>query len=122
TLRDQRGTEHLNTTTQSEAPDARRAFPCWDEPDFKATFEVTLIVDDDLTAVSNARVVEETDLANGKRQVEFAETMPMSTYLVAFVVGPFEATAPVDVDGVPLRVVTSPGRLGLTDFALETGA
>ena len=122
TFKDQTGTEQVIATTQFEATDARRAFPCWDEPDFKATFQVTLIVDQDLMAVSNAAVVEDTDLGNGKRQVEFAETMPMSTYLVAFVVGPFEATEPVDVDGVPLRIVTPPGKLGLSSFALEVGA
>src|SRR3954467_15234472 len=122
TFKDEAGTEHVIATTQFEATDARRAFPCWDEPDFKATFQVTLIVDEDLTAVSNAALVEETDLGNGKRQVEFAESMPMSTYLVAFVVGPFEATEPVLVDGVPLRVVTPPGKLGLPAFALESGA
>ncbi|MDQ1396398.1 MAG: tricorn protease interacting factor [Acidimicrobiaceae bacterium] len=122
TFRNDDGAECVIATTQFEATDARRAFPCWDEPDFKASFKVTLIVDDGLTAVSNASVVEETDLGNGKRQVEFAETMQMSTYLVAFVVGPFEATEPVDVDGVPLRVVVPPGKLGLTPFALEAGA
>jgi puromycin-sensitive aminopeptidase len=122
TLKDDDGSERTIATTQFEATDARRAFPCWDEPDFKATFKVTLIVDADQTAVSNGGVVEETDLGNGKRQVEFAETMPMSTYLVAFIVGPFQFTQPVDVDGVPLRVAAVPGREHLTGFAVEAGA
>ena len=55
-------------------------------------------------------------LGNGKRQVEFAETMPMSTYLVAFIVGPFQFTQAVDVDGIPLRVAAVPGRQHLTGF------
>src|SRR5262249_16137026 len=75
TFRDADGAEQVIATTQFEATDARRAFPCWDEPDFKAVFDVTLIVDDGLTAISNAAVSEEIDLGNGKRQVTFAETM-----------------------------------------------
>ena len=116
------GTEQVIATTQFEATDARRAFPCWDEPDFKASFAVTLIVDDGLTAISNGPVVEDEDLGNGKRQVRFAETMKMSTYLVAFVIGPFVLTDPVDVDGIPLRVACIPGREHLTAYALDAGA
>jgi puromycin-sensitive aminopeptidase len=122
TFKDEAGTEQVIATTQFEATDARRAFPCWDEPDFKASFAVTLIVDDGLTAISNGPAVEDEDLGNGKRQVRFAETMKMSTYLVAFVVGPFVLTEPVDVDGVALRVACIPGREHLTAYAIETGA
>ena len=67
-------------------------------------------------------MVEETPEAGGKRRVHFAPTMVMSTYLVAFVVGPLEHTDPVDVDGVPLRIVHPPGKGHLTAFALEVGA
>jgi puromycin-sensitive aminopeptidase len=122
TFRDEDGVEQVIATTQFEATDARRAFPCWDEPDFKAGFAITLIIDDGLTAISNGPVVEDEELANGKRQLRFAETMSMSTYLVAFVVGPFVLSDPVDVDGIPLRVACIPGREQLTAFALETGA
>jgi puromycin-sensitive aminopeptidase len=122
TFRDAEGTEQVIATTQFEATDARRAFPCWDEPDFKATFAVTLIVDRDLTALSNGAVVDDQDLGNGKRQVTFAETMPMSTYLVAFVVGPFEETEPVLVDGVPIRIASIKGKGHLTGFAEEAAA
>jgi puromycin-sensitive aminopeptidase len=122
TFRDAEGTEQVIATTQFEATDARRAFPCWDEPDFKATFAVTLIVDDALTALSNTALVEDKDLGTGKRQVTFAETMPMSTYLVAFVVGPFELTAPRMVDGVPLRIASIKGRGHLTHFGEEAAA
>jgi puromycin-sensitive aminopeptidase len=119
---DEDGVEHVIATTQFEATDARRAFPCWDEPDRKATFAITLIVDEHLTAISNSGVEEETDLGNGKRQVRFADTMKMSTYLVAFLVGPFEFSQTVDVDGVPLRVAAVPGKLHMAPFALEIGA
>jgi puromycin-sensitive aminopeptidase len=120
TFTDDDGVERVIATTQFEATDARRAFPCWDEPDFKAVFAVTLIVDDHLAAFSNAAVAEEAVLDNGKRQVEFADTMKMSTYLVAFVVGPLVVTEVVDVDGVPLRIACVPGRERLTGFAIET--
>jgi puromycin-sensitive aminopeptidase len=116
------GTEHLLATTQFEATDARRAFPCWDEPEYKAPFGITLVVPDGLQAVSNSRPIEEIPLGDGRRRIRFADTMAMSTYLVAFVVGPLEFTEPVDVDGVPLRVVHTPGRGRLTPFALEVGA
>jgi puromycin-sensitive aminopeptidase len=116
------GTRRTIATTQFEATDARRAFPCWDEPEYKASFAVTLDVADGLLAVSNGPVVDETDLGDGRRRVRFAPTMVMSTYLVAFVIGPLEATAPVDVDGVPLRVVHTPGNAHLTAFALESAA
>jgi puromycin-sensitive aminopeptidase len=119
---DDAGDEHVIATTQFESTDARRAFPCWDEPDLKATFTVSLVVDGDLMAVSNAAEVARTRLDDGRVRVDFAETVRMSTYLVAFVVGELEATSPVHVDGTPLRIVTPPGKLHLTDFALEAGA
>ena len=122
TFTDASGTEHIIATTQMESTDARRAFPCWDEPDLKATFEVTLVVDDALAAYSNGPVVDEQAEAGGRRRVRFAPTMVMSTYLVAFIVGPLEATEPLDVGGVPLRIVHTPGQADLTSFALAVGA
>ncbi|MBW3649407.1 MAG: M1 family metallopeptidase [Actinobacteria bacterium] len=115
------GVERVIATTQFESTDARRAFPCWDEPDFKAVFAVTLVVEEGLVAISNGPVVREVPM-DGKRAVTFADTMVMSTYLVAFVVGPLELTAPVDVDGTPLRVAYVPGKAHLSAFALEVGA
>ncbi len=121
TFTDETGAERVIATTQMEATDARRAFPCFDEPEYKATFEITLVVDEGLAAFSNGPVVEETPAPGGRRRVRFAPTMVMSTYLVAFVVGPLEATDPVDVDGVPLRIVHAPGKDHLTAFALDVG-
>ena len=109
-------------STQFESTDARRAFPCWDEPAFKAVYQVTLVVDDNLTAISNAAVARESAIAGtGKKSVVFADSMKMSTYLVAFIVGEFEATAPVTADGVPLRVLAVPGKKALADFAVAIG-
>ena len=116
------GSTRTIATTQFEATDARRAFPCWDEPDLKATYGVHLVIDSDLLAVANAAEVARTEMPNGKVEVSFATTMKMSTYLVAFIVGELEATDPVDVDGTPLRIVVPPGNLHLTGFALEMGA
>jgi len=109
-------------STQFESTDARRAFPCWDEPAFKAVYQITLVVDQALTAISNAGVVRETLLpGTGKREVVFADSMKMSTYLVAFIVGEFEATEPVLVGAVPLRVWAVPGKQRLAHFAVEIG-
>ncbi len=108
-------------TTQFESVDARRAFPCFDEPDRKAVFEITLVVEPDVDAISNSPVVGIDDVG-GKRRIRFSPTMKMSTYLVAFVIGKLEMSETVDVDGVPLRVVCTPGKLPLAEFALEVGA
>ena len=124
TFTDTDGVEQVIATTQFEATDARRAFPCWDEPDHKASFAISLIVDEDLFAVSNASELSRVPAPDriGKHLVRFAETIVMSTYLVAFVVGPLEATVPIDVDGTPMRVIYPKGKGHLTDFALEVGA
>lgn len=116
------GAEHVIATSQMQSTDCRRAFPCWDEPDFKAVFAVTLVVDDGLLAVSNGREIERAPRPDGKVAVTFADTMVMSSYLVAVVVGPLVATEWVDVDGIPLRLVHVPGKEGLTEFGLEIGA
>jgi puromycin-sensitive aminopeptidase len=121
TFTDGDGRERVIATTQFESTDARRAFPCWDEPEHKATFQVSILAPDGLLALSNTPVVDEQP-AEGGRWVTFGRTMKMSTYLVAFIVGPLVTTEPVDVDGVPLRVAFVPGRERLTDFALELGA
>ncbi len=124
TFTDTDGVEQVIATTQFEATDARRAFPCWDEPDHKASFAISLIVDEDLFAVSNASEISRVPAPDriGKHLIRFAETIVMSTYLVAFVVGPLEATEPIDVDGTPMRIVYPRGKGHLTDFALEVGA
>ncbi len=122
TYKDADGNNKPLASTQFESTDARRAFPCWDEPAFKAVFQVALVVDQGLTAISNARVVREIPLpGTGKKEVVFADTIKMSTYLVAFIVGEFEATEPVMVGDAPLRVIAVPGKKQLAGFALEIG-
>ncbi len=122
TFTDEKGEERVLATTQFEATDARRAFPCWDEPDLKATFAVTLDVPADLLAIANTREVARQELEDGAVRIHFAESMVMSTYLVAFVIGPLEVTDPVPAGGVDLRVVHPMGKGDLARYALEVGA
>jgi puromycin-sensitive aminopeptidase len=122
TYKDAAGVSHTMAATQFESTDARRGFPCWDEPAFKAVFGVTLVVPDGLAAVSNTAVASEAPVGSGKKAVTFADTIRMSTYLLAFVVGELEATEPVMVGKTPLRVWCVPGKKPLAHFGLAGGA
>src|SRR6185436_5649685 len=76
TYRDTNGEEKRRASTQFESPRPSRAFPCWDEPAFKAVYQITLIVDENLAAISNARVASETVLPDSrKKKVVFADTI-----------------------------------------------
>jgi len=121
TYKDQSGAPQTMAATQFEATDARRAFPCWDEPDFKAVFATTLVIDPSLTAVSNTSVVSDS-VQSGKRVMRFADSIKMSTYLVAFIVGQLEATKAMYVGSTPLRLWTVPGKQPLTPFGHEIAA
>ncbi|MCI0678752.1 MAG: M1 family metallopeptidase, partial [Actinobacteria bacterium] len=112
------GTEHPIATSQCQATDARRVFPCWDEPDFKATFKTSMTVPLGVEAYSNAQEVARRE-TGGKARFDFATTMRMSTYLLAFIAGPFEATDPVVVRGTPIRIIVPRGNLHLADVALR---
>jgi puromycin-sensitive aminopeptidase len=115
------GSEHIIGSTQCQATDARRIFPCWDEPEFKAVFAITMAIEPHLTAVSNWPEVERT--SRGELvAVRFDDTMVMSTYLVAWCVGELEITEVRNVAGVALRVVHVPGKGHLTQFALDCAA
>ena len=121
TYKDERGATHNLAATQFEATDARRAFPCWDEPDFKAVFATTLVIDPTLTAVSNSTIASET-VAGEKKVVRFADTMKISTYLVAFIVGRIEPTEPVMIGQTPLRLWAIPGKGHLARFGQDIAA
>jgi len=119
--KDPSGVSRTMAATQFEATDARRAFPCWDEPSFKAVFAVTLAIEPALTAVSNTAIVSET-LENGRKVVRFADSIVMSTYLVALVVGELEATEPATVGGTRLQIWCVPGKKRLARFGQEIGS
>jgi puromycin-sensitive aminopeptidase len=119
--KDPTGVSHTMAATQFEATDARRAFPCWDEPAFKSVFSVTLVVEPSLAVVSNTAVKSE-KLDKGRKVIAFADTIKMSTYLVAFVVGELEATDAVHVGRTPLRVWCVPGKKRLAAFGQDIAA
>lgn len=121
TYKNERGVTHSLAATQFEATDARRAFPCWDEPDFKAVFATTLIIDPTLTAVSNTTIASEA-LVGEKKVVRFTDTIKMSTYLVAFIVGRIEPTEPAMIGNTPLRLWAIPGKKHLTKFGQDIAA
>jgi aminopeptidase N len=105
--------------TQMEATDARRAFPSWDEPAYKATFDVSLMIDSADTAISNGAQMSDTPGPEaGKHTLVFAQTPKMSTYLVAMLVGDFVCRSG-SADSVPVRVCSTPDKRALTGFALE---
>jgi len=118
-FKDADGVEHALAASQCQATDARRVFPCWDEPDMKATFQTTMVVAGGLEAYSNSSETGRRTLRDGSVEISFAATMKMSTYLLAFLVGPFEATEPTVVRGTPIRIIVPKGNLHLTDVAMD---
>jgi len=114
------GTERYLATTQMEATDARRAFPCWDEPGLKAAFDVTLVVPSDLEAISNMPIASREDVAPDATAVRFEKTPVMSTYLLAFIVGDLESIEQRDAEGTLHRVWTARGKTEQGRYALDT--
>jgi len=105
--------------SQFEATDARRAFPSFDEPDYKATFDITAVAEKGLVAISNQKIVSDTPGPGDKHTVRFATTARMSSYLAALVVGNFEYIEG-EADGIPIRVYSTPGKKEMGKFALES--
>jgi aminopeptidase N len=104
--------------SQMESTDARVAFPCFDEPDYKATFDITAIVDKGDTAISNGQIVSDTPGPGDKHTIRFSPSPKMSSYLVALTVGDWKCASD-DVDGIKLNVCTVPGKENLTRFPLD---
>jgi aminopeptidase N/puromycin-sensitive aminopeptidase len=105
--------------TQFESTDARRAFPSFDEPAYKATFDITTVADKGQVAISNSKIVSDTPGPGDKHTVRFATSPKMSSYLAALVVGNFEYIEG-EADGIPIRIYTTPGKKEMGRFALET--
>jgi len=106
-------------SSQFEATDARRAFPSFDEPDYKATFDITVVADKGLAAISNQKVISDEPGPGNKHTVRFATTAKMSSYLAALVVGNFEYVEG-EADGIPIRVYATTGKKEMGKFALES--
>jgi aminopeptidase N len=106
--------------TQFESTDARRAFPCFDEPAYKAVYNIKLVIDKGDTAISNGKIVSDSPgPGDGKHTLTFSPSPKMSTYLVAMMVGDFVCKSGA-ADGIPIRVCTVPGKENLVGWALTS--
>jgi aminopeptidase N len=115
-----RGARKVMLGTQFEATDARRFFPCWDEPAFRARFQLTAVVPENWLAVSNMPIESEKKIAGGK-EVRFAPTPPMSSYLNVFVAGELDFIES-RVGPTQIRVIATKGKAELGRYALEASA
>lgn len=113
------GEEQYLATTQFESTDARRSFPCFDEPSQKAIFDVTLMVPSHLIVISNTIEAKVWEHEAGIKAIQFLPTPKMSTYLLAFIVGQFDFIEGKTKSGVLVRVFTTPGKKHQGEFALN---
>jgi aminopeptidase N len=121
--KDTNGKDKIVASTQFEALDARRAFPCVDEPAAKATFCLTLVVPSDLECFSNMPESKRVTLENNPNKVEvsFLETPKMSTYLLAYCIGEFDYVQAQTQHGVLIKVYAPRGRAASCQYALDCG-
>jgi aminopeptidase N len=113
------GGKKLMLGTQMEPTDARRMFPCWDEPSFRASFEPVVIVPEKHVSVSNMPIKSEKPLGGGLKEVHFGATPPMASYLVVFVSGELEELKDSQ-DGVEIRILTTEGKREQGRYALAS--
>lgn len=116
------GTSKIMASTQFESLDARRCFPCVDEPAVKAVFGVALTVESFLDVLSNMPVSCSQRLSATQKKVSFQDTPIMSTYLLAICVGEFDSVQTVTEHGVSISVFTPPGKSESGRFALDVAA
>ena len=117
--KDTHGKDKIVASTQFEALDARRAFPCVDEPSAKATFVLTLVVPSHLECFSNMPESKRKTLENDKVEISFLETPKMSTYLLAYCIGEFDYIQGMTQYGVLIKVYAPRGRSSSCQYALE---
>jgi len=117
---DSKGRSHYLCATQMEPTDARRMFPSFDEPEFKATYQISAVIEPEFTAISNAPIATKEMNTNGKAVVKFQTTPKMSSYLVALIIGELKPTRTRIAAGVPITVWTTPGKEQLGEYALST--
>jgi aminopeptidase N len=115
-------TKKMMASTQFESLDARRCFPCMDEPAVKAIFSVQLTVDRHLDVLSNMPVAGQTTISSTTKCVTFMDTPIMSTYLLAICVGEFDVVQTRTTHGVMVSVYTPPGKSHMGRYALDTAA
>lgn len=115
----QNGKTKYLATTQFEAADARRAFPCWDEPEAKATFDISIIADNKFTAISNMPIKSKKKIKS-KTVYNFSKTPVVSTYLIYLGVGEFEYLTG-KVGKIQIRVITTKGNKSKGRFSLDLG-
>ena len=113
------GAKKVMLGTQFEATDARRMFPCWDEPVFRSRFQLTAVVPEKFTAVSNMPVEKETKVADGKKEFRFGMTPPMPSYLNVLCAGEVDGIF-AKVNGVDHGVIATKGKAEMGRYALES--
>ena len=114
------GKEEKLISTQFEPTDARNAFPCIDEPNYKAKFNLTLIIHSNLTAISNMPIEKTKNLNEKETQIKFQETPIMSTYLLFFAIGKIKSKQLKTNNNILIRVWATNEQEKFSDFALET--
>ncbi|KAI3380154.1 hypothetical protein SNEBB_008330 [Seison nebaliae] len=110
--------EYVGGVTQFESNDARRAFPCWDEPSFKATFSITITFPDGLTGLSNMEPINE-EVNDSMKTIKFNKTPIMSTYLLAWVIGHYECIEGRSSENILVRCWSIVGQKERLKFALN---
>ncbi len=106
--------------SQFEPTDARRAFPCFDEPGFKVPWQLTLHVPKDDVALANSPELSHADEPDGMQAVTFKESKPLPSYLVALAVGRFDIVDAGKVGKTPLRIITPRGKGANAKYAVES--
>lgn len=114
------GTEKYLTTSKFQPTDARKAFPCLDEPGFKSTFNVTIVHRTNFTALSNMPEEATFDFGKDLKATRFEKSVPMVTYLVCFIVCDFDYRENATRRGIPLRVFATPDKIDQVGYALNS--